>query len=581
MKNDRETMSECCSIALSAIHDAITALTSYLPSGMTNEIAELSTLWSQAFETSMKGHLWDQALRSCVSNPSKDSQSGNFRKLVLNMVCANAIDSLVDMSMAVVGHVQESEDEMVDIHTGICFDVFDSATKIIEEAALQQAAPAPKTARDVEAAWKDRPNYWSALYTLHSSRGNWKAAAEAMDMRGKVAASTVLSSSGSTNQPSINKATSKLIMDEVSLSAAACAHSIGLIDKASDRYILPNKDGKGLLTEVDIENRAVRAVALRAFSMDEYSPDSVASILKATSRDSIDMLARLGYYDQAIAVAKGLSLKRNSRPGGVDLFDDALKHIMSMYLVPAALSRNATCQDDTGEGIQSRSKIAQIRLSSSACNIGDTMSLSSTNSMFSMSNKCCDKAFQSDMAMNLLCQYAVAYASSCSGLGLHVASSILSASDGMCNLPRWLEELCIFGIDSEDEKQSGVFASGKGGCGAADPAGLVRLLMKYHKYKDACEVVTRTLSKHNECISKSLTFSNSRLPEKGSIDYLPYDLIDQLWSTVQYVVTSGHNASVASEFRSFQSRMESALVKHFELSKLSEEGLKSARRLAQ
>ncbi len=65
-----------------------------------------------------------------------------------------------------------------------------------------------------------------------------------------------------------------------------------------------------LLTKEDSEHRAAWALALRMFSMDEYSPDSVGTILETASREINDSLARFGYYDQAISVALGVSLKR-------------------------------------------------------------------------------------------------------------------------------------------------------------------------------------------------------------------------------------------------------------------------------
>ncbi|KAL3788186.1 hypothetical protein HJC23_004653 [Cyclotella cryptica] len=594
---DSTALSDCCNVALDAINDTISSITSLLPFEISREMPEFATLWSLAFETSLRGNLWDHALRSCLSNPSKGEQNDKFRSLVLRMVDAKALGKLLDMSMAVVGHIDvrmndvEFDDTTADPPSGMSFDLLNHATKIIEQAAKEQATASTRTADEVEALWKDRPNYWGALYSLHASRGNWKQAAQAMDKCGKAAdlAAAAAPRSRSQNVSSINKATSKMIMDEISLSAIACANAVSLTEKPSDRYILPNGLAKGLLTEEDIEIRAMRAMALRALSMDEYSPDSVTTILKASFRVTIDMLARLGYYDHAIALAKGLSAKRKSCPGGVDLFDDSLKHILSKYLVPAATI--FPCRA-SGEGIdvdiQSRSKVAQIRLSSSSCvvrNLGKQAALtsSSSNSKSFMMNKICDEAVQADMAMRLLQQYTYMYSPSCSGLGLHVARSILLASGGNSDLPHWLKDLFIFGMPHDDGKKSGLFASVEGGHNVADPAGLVRLFMEFHRYDDACEVVVSVLSKRS-----GVAFSpSSRIPEKGNIDFVPYDLIDELWKSIQSIISSNQNSSEdfdsnnkLNALRSMQTRMEKALLKHFELLKLSEEGLKSARALA-
>jgi len=85
-------------------------------------------------------------------------------------------------------------------------------------------------------------------------------------------------------------------MDKCCLSAHAAANAINLVDKASQRC-LP------VLTEEDLERRAMRAMALRSFFIDKLAPNSVGTILKASSLDTIDSLASLGYYNQAIVVA--------------------------------------------------------------------------------------------------------------------------------------------------------------------------------------------------------------------------------------------------------------------------------------
>jgi hypothetical protein len=103
--------------------------------------------------------------------------------------------------------------------------------------------------------------------------------------------------------------------------------------------------------------------------------------------------------------------------------------------------------------------------------------------------------------------------------------------------------------------------------------------MEYHRYKEACDVVVSVLSRRNGQLS------SSRLPEKGCIDFLPYDLIDSLYAVISNItgsVTSDdplvQNKLVALQLA--QSGMEKALVTHFKLLKLSEEGLKSARALS-
>ncbi len=285
-------------------------------------------------------------------------------------------------------------------------------------------------------------------------------------------------------------------MDDACLSSQACVHAISLIDDKSHRYLLPGNNNipteSRLLTEEDLERRADRALALRMFSMDEYSPDSVGNILETASRDTIDSLARLGYYDQAISVALGISSKRKGLPGGVDLFNDTLTYIFCTYLVPLATKSNATNVGDCGlESLQSRSKIAQICASLSACALGSDgnmpasqfcISSISVNAMSWVSNCHSENVLQSATAMNLFQQYTTIYSKRCHGLGLNVAKSILVVGDGVSELPRWLKELCIWGIPGDDESKVGLFAkaAGKGCAGIPDPAGLMHLHIKHH-----------------------------------------------------------------------------------------------------
>jgi len=585
----------CCGVILDAIRDAISTISSNFAS------PEIPTLLEIAFQTSMRGHLWNEALHACVSNPLSDRRNANLKRLILGMVDAGALGKIVDMSLTVMGRelstsMQEDHQDGDTDGTVTGIDLFDLASKIIEEAAVEQVSvPLESEARDAESALKDRPNYWGCLYALHASRGNWRHAAYAMDMCGKATADSVSSSKSDSQTPLVlSKAASRKIMDDACLSAQACFHAINLVDKPSHRYLLPGSQDipseSRLFTKEDLERRAARALALRTFSMDDYSPDSVGSILELTSRDTIDSLARFGYYDQAITVALGISSKRKALPGGVDLFDDALRYILCTYLVPAATKTHATIDDGDLESLQSRSKIAQISASSSACALGsaDTPPQSritsfSINSKSWVSNDQSGKVLQSTMAMDLLQQYTSVYYKRCSGLCLSVANAILRVGDSVSELPLWLKDLCMFGTSGDEESKNGLFAQPAGKDNdIANPAGLMRLYIKHHQYGEACDVVTSILSKQTSLSSNA----SSRLPEKGSIDYVPYDLIDMLWNMIDSIVVSNSSNSsedVKSQVKSLTKRrncMEQALDKHFELLKMSEEGLISARGLS-
>ena len=538
-----KSLPPCCAVVLEAVDDAITSITSTLPPQMCRDMPELSKLYSVAFQTSVGGRLWDEALKACTSN-SGDDEKSNLKHLIVEMVRVGDIGKLVDMSLTVVGG------------SG---DLFQFVTKIVEEAALEQKDDAD-TCLD----------YWGCLYTLHASRGNWKRAAEAMDLCGKVTVSSALS-----KPTPLARGASKRIMDQASLSAHVCSHAVSLVEKLPNQYMRENRGT--ILTKEDIDRRAVRASALRALSMDECSPDSISSILNSHSLDTIDILARMGYYEHAIAVAAGVSSKRRSNPSGVDVFFDSLRHILRTYLVPAAIG--CTARGDEDNQLDSRSKVIQMQASSSICEQEMDSSTTTSITSYSQSWESSDKSahsLQAATAMNLLYQYTTSYSKRCSGLGLSVASAILDLS-GNTVLPIWLKDLCMFGSPSNG---GNLFAQRNCDSSVADPSALIRLLMSHHKYGDSCDVVTAILSSRASSSSAS-----SRLPEKGNVDYVPYDLIDSLWQIIEVIASSSASESEETHKKIqmlLQSRscMERSLAKHFEDLKISEDGLRSARTLS-
>ncbi|KAL7435955.1 hypothetical protein ACHAXH_003008 [Discostella pseudostelligera] len=601
--HDATTVPNCCGVILEAVRDAL---------GANESDADVPALWEIAFQVAMRGKLWDKALHACISNPSAEQWQVNLKHLVLGMVDAGALGKLVDMSLPVVGQVvspifMQVDDQEIDNDesaSGVV-DLFKLASEFIEEAAVEQSSGRPWSS-DGHEVMKDRPNYWSCLYALHASRGNWRQATHAMDMLGKATVHSLSPAMSNPQKPqALSKAASRKVMDDVCLSSQACAHAIKLVHNPSHRYLLTSNEGisseSRLLTEEDMERRATRALALRTLSMDENSPDSVGSMLVSSSRDTIDSLARFGYYDHAISVSLGVSSKRGGCPGGLDLFDEALNYILCTYLVPAAIatSNSAQLEDNNGglESLQLRSKIAQIRASSSTCALQSSANTSipqshvtsfSSNCMSWASNRENEKALQSSMAMDLLQQYTIVHSKRCRGLGLNVARAILKEGNGMSNLPAWLIELCTFGLPGDGNQEGGLFVrTAEKGSGIADPAGLMRLLIQNHQYGEACDVASSILSKREKtssCLRD--TGACSRLPEKGSIDYIPYDLIDMLWDMIESIITS-HSPSFCKDVRSqVQSLtkkrycLEQSLETHFESLKLSEEGLVSARRLA-
>ncbi|KAL7546940.1 hypothetical protein ACHAWF_010261 [Thalassiosira exigua] len=557
----------CCKVVLSSIQDA----RSRMPG------KDLDDLTQKEFDTAIRGHLWDDALIACVSHSPPERRDVDLKRLVLAMVDHGCLGKLIDMGTAgraVAGRESTEGDGAAVAAAEI--NLFALVAKILEGVALETPGDGHGT------------DYWGCLYALHASRKDWRNASAAMDARGKSMAAAASSASKNSTSNS-SRAAAKIAVDEACLSAQASFHAMGMVEDPSQRYLYP---GPGLLMEKDLECRAVRASALRTFSMDEYSLESAKAILESDSRETIDSLARLGYYDQAIAVASGVASKRNGgMPRGVDMFDDALRHILATYLVPVATDVSMEDpEEDSFQNLQSRSKIAQIRAASSACRLkcaSDELGFqpritsSSANSKSWVSNSLSGKMLQATMAMDLLQQYTTSYSKRCRGLALHVADAVLQAGDGASELPLWLKDLCMLGIPVDGESQSGLFAGIKAGV-VANPAGLMRLYIKHHRYGEACDVVAAVLSRG----TSRRTNASSRLPEKGDVDFVPYDLIDMLWNMIESIVASNQSnisEDVQSQVKALVDKrggMERALTRHFESLKISEDGLKSARALS-
>ncbi|KAI2513765.1 hypothetical protein MHU86_548 [Fragilaria crotonensis] len=107
------------------------------------------------------------------------------------------------------------------------------------------------------------------------------------------------------------------------------------------------------------------------------------------------------------------------------------------------------------------------------------------------------------------------------------------------------------------------------------------LYIQYGRYVDACNLVTRVLTAGEIEGNARKALSASRIPEKGDIDFVPYNKIDLLWDLVDQALRQGSiDESTKSKLRVSRLKMEEALKLHFSLLKISEEGLRSARALA-
>jgi len=626
-----------CKLILSCVQDVIATVTRDLPSSMYLAMPEYATLWSAEFRHALNGKEWDSAHRACFKNPIKERKMNNYRRLVLGMVDAGALGDLLRLCLTIV----EGGSTDTDGDTGNNIDLYEFAAETLAGVAYEQAlgdGRYEEGAPDSSSVAKPT-NYAGCLYALHASRGDWRRASQAMDAYGLTSHAAWKASSQATSSDSDVLSSSmggNRFMDDLSLSALGSDHAIHLVDKAHQFIVsgelaphpfpaltdggqsLPQQIGKKttkrgregailssttglessgesgtandedqksemrsrvdrLLTAPALTRRASRNLVLRTLQMDGLSSNSINTILHASDRDIIDSLARLGYYAQAISVAKVMQAKRgDGNPNGLDLLFDSVRYILCKHVAPSAVRclRPTPCnlsEEDRSTIDSSRPNILQLHYATvknlshvPAMAIGEHW-----RSSVVTKDLMCGK-----LSMELLRQYTVAYSSCLNTLALDVAAALLDLDCSRAKLPIWLTEILMGQNRPDNHGLFGNRSSGKDidSSTVADPAGLARVYIKRGLYVEACDVMSFTLSR------QGLNAVSSRLPEKGNIDYVPYQTIDMIWNIIDAAASrmKPEDRKCALDART---RMENALNRHFESTRISEEGLQSARAL--
>ena len=343
------------------------------------------------------------------------------------------------------------------------------------------------------------------------------------------------------------------------------------------------------MTVADLNARAARAIASWIFLRDGNGnmTDSQLSTIEAPTAESdrafIDRLASLGYYEHAILVAKAIDKQLTERTcgatlGGRGLLHDAIMQVLA-YLLPVALNPLSHQSNDSMEtdNEMSRPVFSQLQRA-----IEETDVTSDTVFSFVLGETWCPRAelptvATATAAMELIRKLTTKHSSSSSPIALEVASMFLDIDSSSASLPVWLERL-IMGIKTEDS--SGLFARKAGPGFSGDPSSLVGLYMKRGMFSKACDIVSTVLS-GNGAQSREAR-APARLPEKGDIDFVPYEQIDTLWSLVDGTISNPTvDAFEKRKLEESRKTMERALEKHFELMKISEQGMRSARALTQ
>ena len=92
----------------------------------------------------------------------------------------------------------------------------------------------------------------------------------------------------------------------------------------------------------------------------------------------------------------------------------------------------------------------------------------------------------------------------------------------------------------------------------------------------ACDLVSSILIGDETERQKNAT---NRLPEKGYVDFVPYEKIDNLWNSIEEL-SKEYEEKDLEKLLLARSQMEVTLEKYYNLMKVSEQGMMSARALS-
>ena len=584
-----------------AVNDVIEEVQNHVNATDYDLMIEYPALWSAIFRYALQGQCWEDAFEACLSNPVKERQKNNFRRLVLSMVDAGGTGLLLDKMIFFVVNGKDS---------GKGMDLYEVAAGALVEAS-QRAASDVAFGRFASV----KVDYRGCVYALHAAYGDWRRSCQALDFFGALTLLRVPYGDDVEHASSPEtKAADRHIMDELVLAAVSSAQLIQLVSNPDQRYIVSGEltaaqalgwssksinasevdhliDGSKpcgeseamdvdyfhsdnamhrlsrLYTAKDLLLRAKRMVALQTLQNDALSPDNLLDILHSSDTAIIDALPRLGYFDHAISFSHcKKENKEGAKPQGRDVFFDAMSHMLCKCLAPVAVTLSKPLVDKTqilnDLELQTRPTIDHLRLLT-----GDGR-LSRPHESW-QSEGSLDSAQRGAFAMELLRLYTETFAAKESSIAIDLAEAFLDLDGGRAKLPCWLTSL-IMG-DRHFTDTSGLFDKSDG-----NPTALLNLYIKYGMYIDGCELVTSILLGDENARRQA---APSRLPERGSIDFVPYEKIDILWNTIESCLRHLQERDAKSKLLRSRSAMEYALHKHFQLMKVSEQGMLSARAL--
>jgi hypothetical protein len=535
---------------------------------------DLTQLWSLLFETSTALGKWENAFNASISSPDMGKRINCLKRLVRSMVDAGALLELLEICSRTKNAVSRddrfvSPKDNADLYA-IAVETL-SATTGLDLFSYLAADPAEPLS-----------DCSGALYALHASQGQWKMAADTLDARYENSRKALVNGSPSAELGIETLARREaIIVEDLVLSSLGCVLTIKQVHGASSKFlalgdcraILP--DTPRFQTLEELSTRAAISVALKKLFLDILSvgkPFALSALcnratLSENFTEFLDLLFANGYYHDGLMAARACSKLTAGKPNGRGLFAEALGHLLCNYLVPLASGQRLP-QDG-------RPTLSQLQGAYET-----TVSPPELPSVlgFGWGNKKVSALYSAAVrvgALGLIHRLTLEYSTAETPVAVEVAACMLEAGP----LPSWLEQILLQGCG--DGGEIGLFAKRPkrdSNIYLGDPSALLSLYSNRGMYVDACRVAHLVLSLSSSAEGQKQT--PCRLPEKGNMDFVPYNKIDILWNLIELVLEEGTmNEEHVDEVVAARRQMEAALERHFELLQISESGLQSARML--
>jgi len=520
-----------------------------LHEGLLQNMDEYTSLCSFCLKYALQTKSWQAGFQACCCHPYNPTK--NIPLLVVTMVQHGAIRDFLLLSKDLL---QNSK------HGRQYYDVVGYAL--------------------YEAFTKEQDHtkgiiYLEALYMLHVYHEHWKKASQIMNIIYNLQLLEY-----SRVKKSLNTS-----CDDVYLAAMACYHNICLGKNEHQKYLISDKtlddvkltskfdDGSSdsyLQFPIDLKIRMMIALGLVYYEKD--MKDKIGTLFKYDGEDQVvfdniksvvGVLGEKGCFALAVSLAHvgADKIKTNGVHGAL------LQEIFCEYLVPLAvvLSRPTPVNASDANKEYERDLYDKAPdLSTLSAQLGasldgnpfvqpDEWRPSSESRMAKLKGLVCTKLLQNYLK------------TAAPSVVVDVADKMLVLDDCRSSLPTWLLQLFT--------QQNGLFASFPSPntlTSPGNPSDLLRLYIRHGMFIAACNLVTSILSQ-----PKKLT----PLPEKGDVEYVPYNDIDKLWKMTSYIlkVYLEDDKAQRKELTNAREEMKIALIGHYTYLKECDAGRKSAR----